>query len=113
MQHFKLTADALADRQAFRDYYGEGNCSCHMSAPCGSCTHEGNPHNQDEAADLWEPATHAELNHCDGIVKCASCPTVGGCDAQCAQAPWCETMDRPKFTCGCPDCGSSLVQGEG
>tara|TARA_R110000850_G_scaffold275207_1_gene414130 strand:- start:12518 stop:12904 length:387 start_codon:yes stop_codon:yes gene_type:complete len=24
--------------------------------------------------------------------------------------PWCKTMDRPKDECGCPDCGSSLVQ---
>lgn len=23
---------------------------------------------------------------------------------------WCETMDRPAARCGCPDCGSSLVQ---
>lgn len=23
---------------------------------------------------------------------------------------WCETMDRPKSQCGCPDCGSSLIE---
>ncbi|MBR8114457.1 hypothetical protein KDX10_32970 [Burkholderia cenocepacia] len=22
---------------------------------------------------------------------------------------WCETMERPKSRCGCPDCGSSLI----
>ena len=28
--------------------------------------------------------------------------------------PWCKTMNRPKSECGCPDCGSSLIQvGEG
>jgi hypothetical protein len=24
-------------------------------------------------------------------------------------AKWCATMDRPAAACGCPDCGSSLV----
>jgi len=24
-------------------------------------------------------------------------------------APWCDTMQRPKKECGCPDCGSSLI----
>lgn len=23
---------------------------------------------------------------------------------------WCKTMDRPASACGCPDCGSSLIQ---
>lgn len=23
--------------------------------------------------------------------------------------PWCDTMDRPKSKCGCPDCGPSLI----
>jgi hypothetical protein len=26
---------------------------------------------------------------------------------------WCSTMDRPKAQCGCPDCGSSLVEVNG
>lgn len=26
------------------------------------------------------------------------------------EEPLCETMDRPKSRCGCPDCGSSLIQ---
>lgn len=30
-----------------------------------------------------------------------------------APANWCKTMERPKSKCGCPDCGSSLVQVEG
>ncbi|MEE5114186.1 Arc family DNA-binding protein [Pseudomonas alliivorans] len=25
-------------------------------------------------------------------------------------AKWCATMNRPTWKCGCPDCGSSLVQ---
>jgi len=51
----RLTAEAEADRDDFeRDYHG-GNCSCHLGfAPCGSCTHPGNPHNQDDDS-CWEP----------------------------------------------------------
>lgn len=26
-----------------------------------------------------------------------------------AQRTWCQTMDRPKSMCGCPDCGPSLI----
>jgi hypothetical protein len=34
--------------------YGDGNCSCHINPPCGSCTHEGNPRNLDETPEAWD-----------------------------------------------------------
>lgn len=49
----ELTEDAQADRADFRSYYGDGNCSCHLRPPCGSCTHPGNPMNQDEDDSCW------------------------------------------------------------
>lgn len=47
-----LTPEAEADRA---DFHAEGfpNCSCHISPPCGSCTHPGNPMNQDEDESCW------------------------------------------------------------
>lgn len=48
-----LTPEAEADREEFDREYDGGNCSCHISPPCGSCTHPGNPHNQDEYEDCW------------------------------------------------------------
>jgi hypothetical protein len=45
-----LTAEAQADRDDFdRD---DGGCSCHISPPCGYCTHPGNPLNQEDD-DCW------------------------------------------------------------
>lgn len=29
-------------------------CSCHLRAPCPTCTHEGNPANLIENEDAWE-----------------------------------------------------------
>lgn len=37
----------------FYKRYGDGNCSCHISPPCGSCTHHGNPLNLEETDDAW------------------------------------------------------------
>jgi hypothetical protein len=37
----------------FYNRYGNGNCSCHISPPCGSCTHEGNPRNLEETPEAW------------------------------------------------------------
>ncbi len=49
-----LTPDAQSDRNDFERRYGyDGNCSCHLSAPCGSCTHHGNPLNQEEDDECW------------------------------------------------------------
>lgn len=49
-----LTQEAEADRLDFVRDYSDGNCSCHISPPCGSCTHPGNPRNQDEDDNCWE-----------------------------------------------------------
>lgn len=51
----RLTPEAQAERDEFESAYGHGgNCSCHLSPPCGSCTHPGNPHNQAEDETAWE-----------------------------------------------------------
>lgn len=44
----ELTEEAEADRADFIREYRGGNCSCHLSLPCGSCTHPGNPLNQED-----------------------------------------------------------------
>lgn len=49
-----LTPEAEADRADFMSRYDGGNCSCHLSPPCGSCTHPGNPMNQEEDDSCWE-----------------------------------------------------------
>ncbi len=46
-----LTPAAQAERDNFDAAYGD--CSCHLSPPCGSCTHPGNPMNQDEDEGCW------------------------------------------------------------
>lgn len=51
-----LTEDAQADRDAFNENFGDGNCSCHISPPCSSCTHPGNPNNQEEDSACWTVA---------------------------------------------------------
>ncbi len=54
-----LTPEAQAERAQFvAKYDHDGNCSCHISPPCGSCMHPGNPRNQDEDESCWmaEPA---------------------------------------------------------
>jgi hypothetical protein len=54
-----LTPEAQAERDQFVAEHGhDGNCSCHISPPCGSCMHPGNPRNQDEDESCWmaEPA---------------------------------------------------------
>lgn len=56
-----LTPEAQCERDQFTDWYGlDGNCRCHLSPPCGSCTHPGNPRNQaeDESAWMWEDFTY-------------------------------------------------------
>lgn len=52
----RLTPAAALDRENFERTYGkDGDCSCHIAAPCGSCTDSGNPQNQDEDETAWEP----------------------------------------------------------
>ena len=51
----RLTKEAEADREDFVAEYGlEGNCSCHLSPPCNSCLHPGNPAQQEENEECWE-----------------------------------------------------------
>lgn len=51
-----LTPDAEFDREDFIHSYGhDGNCSCHLSPPCSSCVHPGNPLNQEEDSQCWIP----------------------------------------------------------
>lgn len=50
----ELTPEADDERAEFyREYGADGNCSCHISPPCGSCLHPGNPRNQDEDDRCW------------------------------------------------------------
>ncbi|OAD82844.1 hypothetical protein ATN89_17320 [Comamonas thiooxydans] len=42
-------------RSQFVEEYGSsGNCSCHISPPCNSCCHPGNPLNLAEDDDCWK-----------------------------------------------------------
>lgn len=44
-----LKPEHQADRDDFvAKTYDGGGCSCHISPPCGWCTHPGNPLNQEE-----------------------------------------------------------------
>ena len=46
---------AEAENEDFRLVFGrDGNCSCHLSAPCNSCTHPGNPLKLECDDDAWE-----------------------------------------------------------
>lgn len=49
----ELTPEAEVERAEFEREYAGGNCSCHISPPCGSCTHPGNPANQAEDESCW------------------------------------------------------------
>jgi hypothetical protein len=49
---FKLTAQAESDAADYIANY-EG-CSCHITAPCSSCVHPGNPINIEYREDCWE-----------------------------------------------------------
>lgn len=49
----RLTADAEHDRAEYESEHR--GCHCFMGcAPCGDCTHPGNPRNQEEDPDAWE-----------------------------------------------------------
>lgn len=53
MKTRQLTEEADSERANFIVNYGDGCCSCHISPPCGSCTHPGNPSNQEDDS-CWE-----------------------------------------------------------
>ena len=64
-----LTPEAEAEREDFEARYGMlGNCSCHISPPCGSCTHPGNPRNQEEDETAWMAAGDSEGGEADSPV---------------------------------------------
>lgn len=46
---------AEAERSDFHREHGDGNCYCFISPPCDSCNHPGNPRNQEECDECWEP----------------------------------------------------------
>lgn len=51
---FVLTWSGWQDRMDFREL---GGCSCHLGmGPCSWCTHPGNPDNQLEDDNCWEPS---------------------------------------------------------
>lgn len=39
----------------FKERFGDGRCSCFISAPCNSCLDEGNPENILETDEAWVP----------------------------------------------------------
>jgi len=43
------------------------------------------------------------------FLRCTLCGTEASSTAE--RQDWCTTMQRSKSACGCPDCGSSIVQG--
>lgn len=49
----ELTDAAFADFEAFLMKYDDGACYCHISPPCGYCTHPGNPINLVEDETAW------------------------------------------------------------
>ncbi|MDE1997971.1 MAG: hypothetical protein KGI52_03475 [Burkholderiales bacterium] len=53
MVRLRLTDEAEAEADDFRRVHGDGSCSCFINAPCGSCTHPGNPANLDEDDAAW------------------------------------------------------------
>jgi hypothetical protein len=57
----ELTQQADLDRADFYATFGsDGNCSCHIDPPCGSCVHPGNPLNQDEDDSCWVEVNDSE-----------------------------------------------------
>lgn len=49
-----LTPVAQKEREEFKRLFGrDGNCSCHISPPCPSCIHPGNPLNQGGDDEAW------------------------------------------------------------
>lgn len=53
-------------------------------------------------AQRLEPMSVSCFNRIDAALSASAGPS--------APKDWCSTMERPKSQCGCPDCGSSIVQ---
>ena len=74
-----LTPEAQADRDAFIAEYGrDGNCSCHISPPCNSCLHPGNPLQQDEVESCWMAAGDSEGGETDAPAPMIVAMTLSG-----------------------------------
>lgn len=52
---YVLTEEGEELYAEWRRTFDGGNCSCHISPPCSSCTHEGNPLNLECTDDAWIP----------------------------------------------------------
>ena len=51
---YRLTKDAEELYDCFTSEYWNRGCECWTGcAPCGWCTHEGNPHNLRESEEYW------------------------------------------------------------
>lgn len=48
-----LTPVARLEREDWTAVHGTGGCSCHLNAPCSSCTHPGNPEAQEQDDAAW------------------------------------------------------------
>ena len=73
-----LTPEAEAEREDFEAMYGMlGNCSCHISPPCGSCVHPGNPRNQEEDETAWMAAGDSEGGETDAPAAINDTPKFG------------------------------------
>lgn len=60
MKGKRLTPAAQADRDEFDSE--DSCCSCHLSPPCGYCTHPGNPANQECDESCWEDDVDDEID---------------------------------------------------
>lgn len=59
MSNRELTQEAQDERDDYERYLREyGGCSCHISPPCGACTHPGNPLNREDDS-CWQEETEA------------------------------------------------------
>lgn len=67
----RLTAQAEEERAEFDRLYGTSGCSCHISPPCGCCTHPGNPINQEMDDSAWEEDEEPQLKS-----KTCTCPSL-------------------------------------
>lgn len=48
-----LTDEAEAEAADFYMEYGDSGCTCFICPPCSSCTHPGNPLNQENDETAW------------------------------------------------------------
>ena len=55
-----LTQQAEDDRAEWERRYSDSGCNCHISPPCSSCVHPGNPNNQSECDECWEEVPDEE-----------------------------------------------------